>query len=291
MTTALPAIHRDDPAHAPEKAVDLQRWRKRYLDGLAGPYGWWSITALAWTEEGANLLGGAADAQLPLPQRAPAQVAWLRQEGEGLRIEPVAGTDLLVVNGDQAPTPLTAPLDFSGEDVVLQLGTAADAIQAVVMRRFGRHGVRVFDPQQSAARDRDAAVDWFPLEAGFVVEAEVLLAEPGETLPIVNLTGDVSDHPVAGRLRFDLHGQSQTLVATASAKGWFVNFRDASSGQTTYGAGRFLTVASPKDGRTVIDFHRAHHPPCAHSPHAICPLPPLENRLAVAVEAGERYPG
>lgn len=291
MTTALPAIHRDDPARSAEAAAELERWRTRYVDGLAGPYGWWSITALAWAEEGANLLGSAAEARLPLPQRAPAEAAWLQQEGDRLHIEPVAGANLAVVTGDGAVTPLGAALDFGGEDVVLQLGTAADAIQAVVMRRFGRHGVRVFDPRQSAARDRQADVAWFPLEPGFVVEAEVLPAGPGETLPIVNLTGNVSDQPVAGRLRFDLQGQSHTLMATASGKGWFINFRDATSGQATYGAGRFLTVPAPKDGRTLIDFHRAHHPPCAHSPHAICPLPPLENRLPVAIEAGERFPG
>jgi uncharacterized protein (DUF1684 family) len=49
-------------------------------------------------------------------------------------------------------------------------------------------------------------------------------------------------------------------------------------------------VDAPDGDRTWIDFHRAHHPPCAHTPYATCPLPPLENRLPFPVTAGERHP-
>jgi uncharacterized protein len=111
---------------------------------------------------------------------------------------------------------------------------------------------------------------------------------PGETLPVVDLLGDVHDTPVAARLRFELAGGVHTLVATAAGDGLFVNFRDGTSGVSSYGAGRFLRVEAPRDGRARIDFHRAHHPPCAHTPHATCPLPPLANRLPLAVTAGER---
>ncbi|MDF1522960.1 MAG: DUF1684 domain-containing protein [Trueperaceae bacterium] len=61
-------------------------------------------------------------------------------------------------------------------------------------------------------------------------------------------------------------------------------------GADTYGAGRYLRVAAPVAGRTVLDFHRATHPPCAHTPFATCPLPPLANRLPFAIAAGERHP-
>jgi uncharacterized protein (DUF1684 family) len=70
-----------------------------------------------------------------------------------------------------------------------------------------------------------------------------------------------------------------------------VLFTDKTSGVTTYAANRSLQIAAPgADGRVTIDFNRAANLPCAYTDLATCPLPPTENRLPVAVEAGERIP-
>jgi uncharacterized protein (DUF1684 family) len=66
---------------------------------------------------------------------------------------------------------------------------------------------------------------------------------------------------------------------------WLI-FRDQSSGKATYPAGRFL-YGELKDGIATLDFNRAYNPPCAFTPFATCPLPPRQNSLAIAVEAGE----
>jgi uncharacterized protein (DUF1684 family) len=76
--------------------------------------------------------------------------------------------------------------------------------------------------------------------------------------------------------------------------GLFVPFADATSGRETYGAGRYLldTVKGAdlgeQDGRLVFDFNFAYQPSCAYDPRWTCPLAPPANRLAVAVQAGER---
>jgi uncharacterized protein len=115
-------------------------------------------------------------------------------------------------------------------------------------------------------------------------------ADEEERVSIVNVLGDVAHVPAAGRLRFEHGGVGYALLATWAGDRLFVNFRDATNGATTYGAGRFLTVDAPVAGRAWLDFHRAHHPPCAHTPYATCPLPPLENRLPFPIPAGERHP-
>jgi uncharacterized protein (DUF1684 family) len=82
------------------------------------------------------------------------------------------------------------------------------------------------------------------------------------------------------------------------AGGLFLPFRDATSGSETYGAGRYLldTVkgadmgGDPVTGELVLDFNMAYHPSCVYDPRWNCPLAPLENRLPVAVRAGERLP-
>ena len=65
-------------------------------------------------------------------------------------------------------------------------------------------------------------------------------------------------------------------------------FRDRSSGGETYAGGRFLVAAPAVDGLVLLDFNRAHNPPCAFTPYATCPLPLPENRLPVAIAAGEQ---
>lgn len=76
--------------------------------------------------------------------------------------------------------------------------------------------------------------------------------------------------------------------------GIFLPFRDATSGQETYGAGRYLldTVKGAdlgmKDDELILDFNFAYNPSCSYDPRWVCPLAPPPNRLGVAVRAGER---
>ena len=67
-------------------------------------------------------------------------------------------------------------------------------------------------------------------------------------------------------------------------------FKDLTNGHTTYGGGRYARLAREDDGMYVIDFNNAYNPYCAYNPAYICPLPPQQNHLDFAVEAGERMP-
>ena len=262
-------------------AGDLAAWRRAYVARLAGPRGVWSIASLSWLTGVALALG--RDGDVPLPPRCPERVATLKLVGDAVRVDPHVP---LWLDGE----PLAGARYVVPDDATLRVGAEDDAVEVVLMRRGARVGARVFDPRQAVGR---AAHDlaWYPVTPGWVVDAVLNRADPGTTLPIVNLLGDVAEASVAGTLRFTLRGTPCSLVALSAGPTWFVNFRDATSGRGTYGAGRFIEVPATNDGRTRIDFHRAHHPPCAHTPHATCPLPPLANRLAVAVAAGERLLG
>jgi uncharacterized protein (DUF1684 family) len=100
------------------------------------------------------------------------------------------------------------------------------------------------------------------------------------------------------RAHFELRGEPLALELDwleSYGGGVFLSFRDATSGQGSYGGGRYLldTVKGAdlgeSDGRLVLDFNFAYNPSCAYDPGWVCPLAPPANRLAVAVEAGERY--
>ena len=99
------------------------------------------------------------------------------------------------------------------------------------------------------------------------------------------------------RLSFSVDGTACTLMAFKSAadasadRTLFVPFTDATTGTETYPAGRFLDLDEPDGETMVLDFNRAYNPLCNYSPAYNCPIPPAENRLAVAIRAGElTYP-
>jgi len=116
-------------------------------------------------------------------------------------------------------------------------------------------------------------------------------------LPQERYDVDTSTGGVIPFLRFgavDLPiGTLEVLWLDAYSGGVFLPFRDATSGKTTYGGGRYLLdTAKGADlgsigDALILDFNFAYHPSCVYDPKWVCPLAPLANRLAVAVEAGE----
>jgi len=101
-----------------------------------------------------------------------------------------------------------------------------------------------------------------------------------------------------GEFRFEVDGEAATLQAYRPADGadrFWVPFRDATSGDETYGAGRYLDLEPDRDrvdGEWVVDFNVAYNPTCAYNHAYECPLVPGENWLDVPIRAGERdFPG
>ncbi|QKZ14602.1 DUF1684 domain-containing protein [Spirosoma sp. KUDC1026] len=90
---------------------------------------------------------------------------------------------------------------------------------------------------------------------------------------------------------FSLNGEACRLLIVKLKDTYSILFRDATSGKTTYGGGRYLEL-DPKlmqENRAVLDFNAAYNPYCAYNPGFACPLPPKENNLPIAIEAGEQY--
>ena len=87
----------------------------------------------------------------------------------------------------------------------------------------------------------------------------------------------------------DTSGVLMIALGTEKSRDLWFLFADKTSGRETYGAGRFLySEGMPDDGKLVVDFNKAYNPPCAFNDYSTCPLPPHQNRLKVAVRAGEK---
>ena len=153
---------------------------------------------------------------------------------------------------------------------------------------------------QSPLPDGDRAtfegLDLFDYNPAYRVLAEVHPAE-ARTYDIATSGDETMRFSRVGTARFDLHGDHHQLELywlAGYGGGLFVPFRDASSGHSTYGAGRYLldTIKGSDLGvendRLVFDFNFSYNPSCAYDPRWVCPLAPPPNRLDIVVEAGER---
>jgi uncharacterized protein (DUF1684 family) len=175
---------------------------------------------------------------------------------------------------------------------------SVEAWRAARERLFREHPQSPIPPDERAGF---SGLRWFPPDPAYRVAAR-LEAGDGEELEVDTGGEDGTiRYRRIGSLRFRLHGTecSLTLLALIGyGGGLFLPFRDATSGRETYGGGRYLvdtakdtdagcleiTVGSPE---LVIDFNYAYHPSCHYNPRWACPLAPPENRLPVAVGAGE----
>jgi len=173
---------------------------------------------------------------------------------------------------------------------------ALGALTLQIIDRGGRLGVRVKD-MNSPVRARFKGLRYFPIDPRYRVVARFVPHPKPVTLAVPTVLGTVERMPSPGYASFMLPGASgpaplrlDAVVEPGETQLFFI-FRDATAGKTTYGGGRFLYADPPADGKIVIDFNRAYSPPCAFTPHATCPLPPPNNRLPVAVEAGEMFAG
>jgi uncharacterized protein len=149
---------------------------------------------------------------------------------------------------------------------------------------------------QSALPESDRAafrgLRYHEYDPAFVFTAAVRPL-PRESYDVDTSTGGVIRFVRFGAVDIPL-GSLQVMWLDEYSGGVFLPFRDATSGKTTYGGGRYLldTAKGADLGSSgdalVLDFNFAYHPSCVYDPKWTCPLAPLSNRLPAAVNAGER---
>lgn len=181
--------------------------------------------------------------------------------------------------------PIDAPVLLSLGDLRLRLFPSEDRVTFIV-----------FDRQRPELAAFEHLL-YFPPAPELAVHAELVPFEEPDALVLITSRNLKKTFYRYAEIRFSIDGVQQELTALKSAlegegsEGLFIPFRDATTGKQTYGAGRFLEIEEPAESRFVLDFNRAFNPLCNYSPAYNCAVPPRENRLEVAVRAGEKtYP-
>ena len=265
------AVQDVDPATFEQEWAD---WRQRHEAALADPHGFLAITSINWLAENPQAFGDAPG----IWETGP----------DGVNVEIADDEELIVADLALRGRHSFGTIPERGG----VLAVSGDAVIEVA-RRGGYDIVRPRHPEHPL-RVNFAGVPVYQPSRDWVIGGRYIpFATPRPTTvgSVVDGLQHVYDAP--GFVEFEAGGRPQRLTAFdgRSPGSLTVLFTDATSGVTTYAANRSLAVAAPaQDGTITLDFNRAVNLPCAFTDLATCPLPPAENHLQVAVEAGEKIP-
>ncbi len=142
--------------------------------------------------------------------------------------------------------------------------------------------------------EMDASMmSYFPINEEYKVTAKVEKLKKRQLVLIQNNDGSSLQYLKYAWLHFKINGKKQKLMLLKpiSGVGFFLGFTDDTSGDSSYGGGRYLNIGEINDDRVTLDFNLTYNPYCAYSEKYQCPFPPKENILEVKIEAGEKEYG
>lgn len=267
----------------------VEAFRAKRAQEIISPTGWAALVGLHFLTPGTHVVGASPDSDVRLtgPSAPPALGTLTVTQGSG---DSPGSVRLVVAKGVEVRrgTELLTDTELkpgSKPDGYLTLG----AMTMTLIRRGDRFALRVWDAKAPTLTSL-STLDWLPIDESWRVQARFEPHPAGRTMKILNVLDELIDMQNPGVAVFSVGGKEYRLEAvleSPDAKELFFLFRDATSGKTTYGAGRYLYTPLPQDGRVILDFNQAKNPPCTFTDFATCPLPPKGNVLALAVNAGE----
>jgi uncharacterized protein (DUF1684 family) len=278
VTSRAGANDQDDVYRA-----EVERWRRQREAELKADDGWLTVAGLFWVKPGETTVGSDPSCDVVLPQSGPSRVGLLTLSDEGkatFKVEP--GVTVTRKGRPFVGGAVRSDAEGGTADVL-----AVGDLRLILIKRGARHAFRLKD-NRSAIRSNFAGLKWFPVEPAWKVRARFVPDKARTRLVFDTIVGEPEAIDSPGFVEFERDGQSYRLqAASQGAKLWFV-FRDATSGRTTHPGARQLSAEPPdREGYVTLDFNKAINLPCAFTPYATCPLAPPQNRLTVAVTAGE----
>ncbi|MFE1318196.1 DUF1684 domain-containing protein [Kitasatospora phosalacinea] len=265
-----------EPIDTAEFTREWEEWHAASQRALADPHGFLAVSSLNWLDAEPTRFPDAPGAWWTGPDGV-----WVElDEGEELALdgEPLRGQHHFGVLPERASLYVTA---------------GAGVIE--VAKRGGHDIVRPRHPDNPLLRDFTRTPAYAPDPRWALTGRYLPFEQPRPVTVGAAVEGLQHVYDSPGEIEFTLPDGGGTHRLTAFngrlPGSLQVLFTDATSGVTTYAANRALTVPAPDgQGRVTVDFNRATNLPCAYTDLATCPLPPAENRLPAAVEAGERIP-
>lgn len=249
----------------------IRDWQQQRDKSLRSENGWLTLVGLFWLKPGDNTIGADASNDFVLPKgSAPDHAGTLR----------LSGDEVIFLD----PNGSSRPLHYKEEKPdVVQTGS----VSFFIIKRGDKLAIRAKDSDAPALK-HFTGMKYFPINPAFRFEAKFV--PDVKKIPILNILGQTDLEESPGVVEFTYQGKPYRLRPIYEGKTLFFLFKDPTNKINTYQAGRMLNTPVPENGKVDLDFNRSYNPPCTFTPYATCPLPPKENALPFAIEAGEmRY--
>lgn len=263
---------------------EIRQWHQKREEDLKKEEGWLNLAGLFWLNEGVNTFGGSDKNRIVFPaDHSDPKLGKIILKNGTVSVETTTGAQIL--EGDRPITKLDI-FPYTGKPIVLK----HKSLRWFVIQRGDKYAIRLRDLESPYLKEFKG-IDTYPISTDWRIKAR-FEPTPGKKISITDITGRVSDQESPGRLHFTVNGKDYSLDATGTTSRLHFVFADQTNKHDTYGGGRFLDAPGPDaDGYTYLDFNKATNPPCAFTPYATCPTPPKDNKLAVAISAGEKRYG
>ena len=259
-----------------------QSWVNEYDESRRSEDGWLSLVGLYWLVEGENTLGSAVHNQHRFPVGTPDRFGIINLSDGQLNFTRLS--DDVRIDDKDNESAILLP-----NETIVSLGSYS----FYIIERESGFAIRMKDTESPRIASFDGT-HFYPHSDSWVIPAKLVKHATPQKINIATVYATVRESDSAGWLEFTHQGEKLRLQAVSYGPDtpMMLMFADKTSRSTTYGAGRFLDVEWPGAGdETFLDFNRAYNPPCAITAFATCPLPPPQNRLGIAVEAGELFQG
>lgn len=266
---------------------EIADFRVARVDYLKSEEGYVNLVGLYWVTEGKHNFGSDNDNDIQFPAKAEQSMGTITRHGDSLFME---AAPAVMINTDNEP--------ISGN----KLFFVADTLQTVAsfgsLRWFGIKrgediGIRLRD-FETPLLDQLVSIPSYPTDSKWRLEAQWEQYDEPKILKLPNQVGQIIETEAVGAFHFEVDGKPYLLepIGEAYNGAYFLMIYDQSSGQETYGSGRYMYIPVPdQDGQTILDFNKAYNPPCVFTEYATCLFPHEANRLPFKIEAGEKYPG
>jgi len=286
----LVACERTELGQAPiqeDFQEQVAEWKQERMESISDSTGWLRLAGMFWLEEGENSFGSSSEVDIQFPENTivdragtfvfeNGMVTMRVEEGVDITHEGESVNEITLYDGDE-----------ESEEVRVEHGT----LVWFVIIRDDITAIRLFNEENEKA-DAFTGFPAYPVDPEWTRTARYIPNPEGTTVPIVNVLGQQIDAVSPGKIEFTLEGERFTFDGIINSTQLFIIFSDGTNQEETYQTGRYVYVDYPKEGSeyTVIDFNKAYNPPCAYNVFTTCQLPPQQNRLDIAINAGEKRP-
>ncbi|MCS6992939.1 MAG: DUF1684 domain-containing protein [Anaerolineales bacterium] len=262
--------------------TEVLEWRTARAERLrTSEKSWLGLAGLYWLKEGENTFGSNPKCDFVLPACAPPLAGSFLFKHGLVYLKPAPDVTI-TCNGGTVPTgPLQDDQKEKPDFLELQ------CLILVVLKRGSATLIRLWD-KNNPARLQFTGLNWYPYKPEYRLEARYEGYAPYKLVKQQDIIGETHDTHMIGKVIFTWEGREYKLDAeNAGDGGLFIAFHDKTCGKTSYPGGRYLLTEAPENGRVILDFNKAYNMPCAYTPYATCGLPTPDNRLPIAIEAGE----